>query len=158
MAEPLKKTTTNRKQKKFVKALAQTGNVKKSASLAGYDPDYGSFLKRQPHIQTALQKAIDDAGLDDVKVTDKIDEGLKATYVKKDEGKKYPDFHARHKYLDTLLKIRGDYAPEKHEIRQEKLTLIITPDVLKGLKDSKSIEKDEVIEAEIVEEDGRASN
>ena len=158
MGEPLKSTKLNRKHKKFVKALAKTGEVRRSAQLAGYDdPGYGTFLQRQPHIQTALQQALEKEDLNDDKVASEIKDGLKSTYVKKDGGTAYTDFHARHKYLDTLIKIKGGYAPEKHEIRQEKLTLIVTPDVIKGLKDSKAITDDEadVIEAEIIgEQDG----
>jgi len=155
MGEPLKSTKLNRKHKKFVKALAKTGDVRRSTQLAGYeDPTYGSFLQRQPHIQTALQQALEKEKLNDDKVASEIKNGLKATYVKKDGGQEYTDHHARHKYLDTLIKIKGGYAPEKHEIRQEKLNLIVTPDVIKGLKDAKAISKEEadVIEAEIIEE------
>jgi phage terminase small subunit len=155
MTEKLIGDKLNKKQKKFVKHLAETGNVTKATHLAGYSQQpYGSWLKRQPQIQTALQEALEKQELTDNKVAGEIKKGLKATYVKKDEGKKYPDFHARHKYLDTLIKIKGGYAPEKHEIRQEKLTLIVTPDVINGLKDAKAISDDEAeaIEAEIIEE------
>ncbi len=26
-----------------------------------------------------------------------------------------PDYHVRHKYLETILKVIGAYAPQKHE-------------------------------------------
>jgi len=156
MAEPLRGKRKTRQQKRYVDALARTGDVSKACEVAGFaDNSYGYFLNRQPHIQTMLQQALEKYKLNDDKVAMEIDNGLKATYVKKDKGEEYPDFHARHKYLDTLIKIKGGYAPEKHEIRQEKLTLIVTPDVLKGLKDADAITDDDAkaIEAEIVEED-----
>jgi len=153
MNESLKKKT-NRKHQKFVKALARTGNASRAADIAGYNQSYGRWLKTQPQIQTALQQVLEEEELNDDRVAKEIKNGLEATYVKKDGGEEYPEWHARHKYLDTLVKIKGGYAPEKHEIRQEKLTLIVTPDVIKGLKDSKAITDDEAkaIEVEVVEE------
>lgn len=162
MGEPLKSTKLNRKHKKFVKALAKTGDARRSADLAGYeDPTYGAFLQRQPHIQTALQQALEKEDLNDDKVATEIKDGLKAMYVKKDGGTKYTDHHARHKYLDTLIKIKGGYAPEKHEIKQERLILNYNIDMRKGLLDAKAItdEEAEAIEAEILEEqDDRADS
>lgn len=159
MTDTLKSTKLNKRQRKCVNALAKTGSTMKAADISGYDHSYVSWLKKQPHIQTALQEALRKENLDDKRIAKTIDKGLKATYVKKDGGKAYPDFHARHKYLDTAIKIHGGYAPEKHEIRQEKLTLIVTPDCLRGLKDAGAItdEDAEAIEAEVVEEDGRTN-
>ena len=154
MAEDLKTKTLTRKHRKFIKALAEGKGSGEAASYAGYHPAYASYLKGQPLIQTALQQALERKGLTDDKLAGTIDKGLGATYVKKDGGKKYPDWHARHKYLDTAIKIKGGYAPEKHEIRQEKLTLIVTPETIKGLKDARAIDdtEAELIEAEVMEE------
>jgi len=109
---------------------------------------------RQPKIQSELQLALDNAGLGNDVIASKIQEGLEATYVKKDGGTQYKDYHAIHKYLDMAVKIGGGYAPEKHEIKQEKLTLIVTPEVIKGLKDARAItEADlEILDAEVIEE------
>lgn len=154
MAKPLSTETTNRKQKKFIRKVVETGNYRKSAELTGYDAQYGSYLMRQPKIQTELQLALEKAGLTDETIAEKIKEGQKATYVRKDGGKKYPDYHARHKYLDTQIKIGGGYAPEKHEIQQKKLVVILSPELRKGLIDARAITEAEagVIEAEVLEE------
>lgn len=157
MAEPLANNDKiTRKQNKFIKKVVETGNIRKSTALAGFsDPSYGSFLMRQPKIQTALQTELEKAGLGDKKVASEIKNGLKATYVKKDGGKLYPDFHARHKFLDTAIKIKGGYAPEKHEIEQKQLIIILSPELKRGLIDAKAMteEESEVIEAEILEEE-----
>ena len=155
MAKQLSTKTTSRKQKKFIRKVVETGNYRKSAELAGYDSGYGSYLMRQPKIQTELQLALEKAGLTDETIAKKIKEGQKATYVKKDGGKAYPDFHARHKYLDTQIKIGGGYAPEKHEIQQKKLVVILSPELRKGLIDAEAMteEEMEVIEAEVVREE-----
>ena len=155
MAKALSMKPTSRKQKKFIRKVVETGNYRKSAELAGYDAQYGSYLARQPKIQTELQQALVKAGLTDDTVAEKIDEGQKATYVKKDGGTEYPDYHARHKYVDMQIKIGGGYAPEKHEIQQKKLVIILSPELRKGLIDARAITEAEaeVIEAAVLEED-----
>ena len=142
-----KETPTTLKNKKFIKNVVKEGNVSKAATLSGYQPDYGSYLMKQPKIQSELQSALERAGLGDDVIASKIAEGLESTFVKKDGGTTYKDYHAIHKYLDMAIKIGGGFAPEKHEIRQEKLTLIVTPEVIKGLEDSKVLTK---AEAEVI--------
>lgn len=137
----LKEHTENTpRQKKFVRELAKTGEIGKSALKAGYkDPNYGSQLMMNPKIVTALQIELENQGVTREKIVKKINEGLNATRVIKDGGKKYKDYHAIHKFLDTYLKITGEYAPEKHQIEEKRITIVITPETLKGLKDAKAI-------------------
>jgi len=157
MPKPLNEDTPlTMRQKKFVKKFIETGNQAKAASLAGYaQPGEGSYLTKQPKIQTSIQKALDDAGLTDVKVADLLKDGTKAYYVKKDGGRKYPDFHARDKSVDKIIKIKGGYAPEKHEIMEKKLVIILSPETRKGLIDARAITEEEadVIEAEVLAEE-----
>jgi len=156
MAKQLTKKSTNRKQKKFVKKVIETGhNIRKATDLAGYEPGYGYHLMKQPKIQNEIQLALERAGLTDDTIAEKIKEGQNATYVKKDGGKKYKDFHAIHKYVDMQVKIGGGYAPEKHEIKQEKLVVILSPELRKGLIDAEAMTEDEmeVIEAEVIKEE-----
>lgn len=132
------------KQKKFVKNLAKTGEIGKSAKLVGYEKTYGSKLMRSSKILTLLHQELEKQGVTDVRVVGKIKDGLNAYYVKKDGGKKYKDFHAIHKYLDMVFKLRGDYAPEKHQVERKEITIVITPEVLKGLKDARAITDEEL--------------
>ena len=143
------------KMKKFARRVAKTGEVIKSGTDVGYKGNYGSQLMKNPKIQTAIQIEMDRIGTTTEKIARKIDEGMDAYRVIRDKGKKYPDFHVRKEYIDMAVKIRGDYAPEKHQITQEKLVLIITPETIKGLKDAEAITESEVdvITAEIVEEE-----
>ena len=135
------------RQKKYVRRLAETGKILKSATDVGYkDPRYGSQLMMNPKILTALQQELDSLGVDKNLIVRKIKKGLNATRVIKDGGQKYEDFHAQHKFLDMLLKVRGDYAPEKHQIEERKITIVITPETLKGLKDAKAITDDDIEE------------
>ena len=152
----LTKKGTNRKQKKFVKKVIETGhNIRKATDLAGYEPGYGYHLMKQPKIQNEIQLALERAGLTNDSLADGIKEGQEATYVKKDKGKAYPDYHARHKYYDMQVKIEGGYAPEKHEIKQEKLVVVLSPELRKGLLDAEAMTEDEmeVVEADVIEEE-----
>lgn len=140
------------RMKKYVRRLAQTGEIMKAATDVGYKQgQYGSQLMKNPKIQTALQEELDALGVDKQLVVRKLKQGLNAYRVIRDGGKKYKDFHAIHKYLDMYMKLEGHYAPEKHEIKQEKLIMVITPETIKGLKDSKAI-PDRIVEGEVVEE------
>jgi hypothetical protein len=141
MTKKLKEHTELKpRQKKFVKRVAETGKILKSASDVGYaNPRYGSQLMNNPKILTAIQAELESQGVDKVRIVKKINEGLEATRVIKDGGKKYEDFHARHKFLDMLLKVRGDYAPEKHQIEEKRITIVITPETIKGLKDAGAV-------------------
>ncbi len=109
------------KMKKYVRRLAKTGEIMKSANDVGYKGNYGSQLLKNPKIQTALQEELDALGVDKELVVRKLKQGLSAYRVIRDGGTKYKDFHAIHKYLDMYMKLEGHYAPEKHEIKQEKL-------------------------------------
>ena len=146
----------NINHKKYVQNRLAGNNKSVSARRAGFvSQGYGSFLDRQPMIQTMLQLALEKKGLTDDKVADVLDDGLKSFYVKKDGGTEYPDFHAREKYLVDLIKIKGGFAPEKHEISEKRIILMITPDFKKGLKDSGLIgeEEEKIIDAEIIKEE-----
>jgi len=142
-------------QRKFVKNLVRTGKTCKSSELAGYHRTYGSQLMAQPHIQTAIVLAMDKAGISDDKLAKKLKQGLNA-YVppKAVGGKKYPDFYSRFKYLDMAIKIKGGYAPEKHQIESKQIVLMITPEVIKGLKDTGKITEEEakIVEGELIDE------
>ncbi len=65
----------------------------------------------KPQVQRSIIKALEDAGVDDALIAKKVKEGLDATAVKIHEGVvvcEVPDHQARHKFVDTALKIRGD--------------------------------------------------
>jgi len=167
MAKQLTKKTTNRKQKKFVKKLVETGgNIAQATDLAGYAPGHGYHLMKQPKIQTELQLALEGAGLTDDTLATKIKDGQNATYVKKDGGKSYKDYHAIHKYCDMQIKIGGGYAPEKTEHIEKRMIFNVTPEAIKALQDCDvpkeeievlvgSVKDSDAIDAEIIEDKGK---
>lgn len=159
MAEEKKKRITTKKAKtakRFAKKLVQHGNKELAADQCGLSRKYGYDIVKQPEFLTALQIVLDEEGLDDLKIAQTIKRGLEAFYVRKDGGIKYPDFHAIDKALSQLIKIKGGYAPEKTEHSEKKVTFIVTPDILKGVKDSRILEhkkiESDIIDAEVLDE------
>lgn len=116
------------RQKRWVQEFADpTGpgykNATKSAELAGYSPDAatatGIKLLRDEQVQRAIISALERRGITDDYLAVKMREGLNAEVVElaKHEGKitderSFPDFHARHKYLETAHRLRGDFPNE----------------------------------------------
>lgn len=102
--------------------------------------------------RTEMQIALENKRVNAARLARKIKAGLDATNAAKysKEGtviqEENPDFAIQQKYIDMTLKIRGDYAPEKTEIEHKVITLNLTPEFIKGLKDSKAITTKEVTE------------
>ena len=147
-------------QKKFAKNFVQSGTTNKSALKAGYSSgSYGSALKKLEHVQSEIQQEKVRQGIDDVLLTRKMKDGLNAVYPAKfsKDGvilqQEAKDYFTRHKYIDTVLKVRGDYAPEKHQIETKTIVIHVDKTFIKGLKDANAISdvEAEILEAEIVE-------
>jgi len=145
----------NVRQKKFIKNRVAGMGIGESALRAGYaTATEGSVLLHRPQIQTALQKAMAKAGIDDDMKAQKLKEGLDATYpehLSKDGHTltpAAPDFFTRGQYLDKVLKIGGDYAPDRQIQEQHQVIINVQMDTntLRGLKDCG------VIDAEVIDD------
>ena len=160
-----KPAKVNVRRKKFVKNLVSGMGVGESALRAGYaHKTEGTALLREPSVLTALQTAMDKAGIDDEYLSCKIKEGLNAEYPEKlrKDGSvlqpSAPDFFVRQLYLDKALKIRGDYAPEKSIQENRTLTINLNMSMAKGLIDAGVIEPEEIQRLEEGDVYGRAES
>lgn len=143
--EPLKKLGPRHHKLLALKASGQS--TAEAARAVGVTEDYARHLMQQPLVQSALQQKMDEVGITDQKIAEKINEGLDAlTPPKKEGGRRYEDFFTRRLYLDMVLKLKGEYAPEKKEETKKIIHLTITPEAVKGFMDAG------VIDAEIVDE------
>ena len=131
------------REKKYVKLRAEGCKVGESSLRAGFaTPQYGTYLKAQEHIQSAIQQAISDAGLTDELIAKRLREGVDATKLEvKKKGKKFiikttPDFNVRHRYIETTMKAKGSLAQEGAKVHNQQINIIVTPDVAKGFLDS----------------------
>ena len=89
------------------KVVENGGNVSKAMRDAGYTEK--TAKTPQKLTESKGWKELVEEYLPDDLLARVHHEGLQAT-----KGKK-PDYFARHKYLDTAYKIKGEYAPEKFE-------------------------------------------
>jgi hypothetical protein len=159
---PVQRRKPTQMQKNFAKNFVETGKVGKSALKAGYsNASHGSSLMKTEAVQTAIQQEMFNQGITDTLLSKKMKDGLGANYPAKFSAKtgqllqeEAPDFYTRKQYIDMILKIRGDYAPEKHQIEKKEIVIILNAEVVKGLKDAKAITdvEAEVLEAELVQE------
>lgn len=118
-----------KKEKGFVKDYLKTGNGTRSA-LNNYDTTsentaavIASENIRKPHIKILVEDAFPDEMLFEIHK-----QGLKSTKVisanitygeadeKTNDFIEVPDHQTIHKYLDTAYKLKGSFAPEKHDI------------------------------------------
>ena len=92
------------------------GLTKVDAGLAaGYD-NGGQTVLQRPRVQNALAVALSAEGLNEERIATKIRKGLRAkkTMVIDGEAVDVPDHSAQHKYLTTLLELRGDLDSKKN--------------------------------------------
>jgi hypothetical protein len=112
------------KQDRFITEYLTTGNGTQAAIKAGYSPkraDQQAYENlRKPEIRRALKDRLNEQGITESFLLQKISEGLEAYTVKtvSHEGKvtderAYPNFAVRWRYIDTALKLRGMYPAEK---------------------------------------------
>lgn len=103
-----------------------------------------------PRVLTYMARLMDNAGITDEKLVAKIDEGLEAMRIQgtDDNFIEVADHNARHKYLDTALKLKQHYPKEEGAtnttnilvIPQELITkYAIAPNATKGSNGQSSI-------------------
>jgi hypothetical protein len=111
------------KERNAVRGVIE-GKTKTQAMIdAGYSET--TAAKRQQlvfgreRVQDAFIAAFESQGLSADRLARIIEEGLEATRTlgnKKDGmALTVPDYHVRHRYLETVLKVMGAFAPQKHE-------------------------------------------
>lgn len=119
------------KQRKFIKAMMEHGNITQAVIDAGYkhkDRDSASssgwviLRKLRPYIADVMEMR----GIDDTRLSKVLDDGLQATKIEMvkdaDGNQKFgmvTDHYIRHKYMETALKVKGGFAPEKKELMGE---------------------------------------
>jgi hypothetical protein len=139
----------NRKQHKFKREILKGNSVREAAELSGYGGSYGYHLMEQPKIISAIQVELDKQGIEDEFIVKRIKQGCNAYLVKSGMGgvKKYPDFKARESYIKLVLNLRGDLKPDAQIVQNKQINIVMSPDFVKGLVDSKKIT---AVEAEVI--------
>lgn len=110
------------KQRKLIKGVAAGKSQTQAAILAGYSEKTAAASATEtlgkPNVREALQRALEKVGVSDELLAMKTREGLDATrgMVTKDGVEKVEDFHARHRYLETALKLKGALDSERDTV------------------------------------------
>lgn len=118
------------KQRIFIKEYIKNGgNATEAAEKAGFNcTSRNSFctigLRVLGKVQNRIQSIMKARGIDNFRLTEVLEKGLSSektvsvfnTDDKANVSVTIPDHPTRHKYLETALKINGDFAPEKREI------------------------------------------
>ena len=138
------------REKKYVKHRVEGCKVGESSLRAGFaTPQYGTYLKGQEHIQSALQDALVKAGCTDEFVAKRLKEGADATHPERrnKDGvvivQESPDFFIRHKHVETIMKAKGSLVQEGTTTKNTQINIIVTPEGAKGFLDSGVINKKE---------------
>lgn len=105
----------------FVKEIVEHGNQTEAARKAygikneGYARVKGHKQLTKNNIVKAIQTLAD--RISDDKLHEVLEEGLDASQKLVKDGQiiaEIPDHNVRHKFLDTAIKLKGLYAPEKN--------------------------------------------
>jgi len=106
-------------ERALVEAVADGLTPTAAGRAAGYAE--GTDVVRRPAVQSALLSAFARRGIDEDRIAKVVNRGLKATRRIYDKAgnlvDEIPDHIARHRYLDTVLTVRGDL--KHHENNEE---------------------------------------
>jgi len=164
------------REKRFVERYLTNGFDRHEAYLYAYPgPKTMATVKgapnrllSKPKVRRAIEDALKAAGIDERLIAQKIREGLEATRIVATVSEKGPDgeerlvkvrdidYNARHRYLETLIKIRGDVAPKQVHHKHDHQVNVHPIDLDKFRLDQprpKAIEADVVDVTEADEED-----
>jgi len=120
------------RQRRFIKFYLESGNASAAALKAGYkDRQRGYELVLKLVNLGLFQELLEQNGLTDDALVKVLHEGLQATKVVgylnqkidgtqkvSDEFVEIPDYHCRHRYLETALKLKNKFL-DKKDIKEE---------------------------------------
>ena len=116
--EPDKRRTS--KQRAFYKHIALGYNPSEAAKRAGYKAPRASAHDLIQNHTYAFRQAAAEADYLIPDIFADLVAGTKATREAFDERtgewKEIADYNARHKFIDTIIKVQGFYPSEKHEV------------------------------------------
>ncbi len=116
-----------KKQRKFTKAIVHdTDSLSEATRMAGYDTLTPSHIGNQNlnklYVRQAILAEMEKSGVTNEKLTQRLNEGLDATKVQTsptEPDKTIPDHVARHKYLETALKLKDAYPNDKRTVEHK---------------------------------------
>jgi len=147
------------KEREFLKKLIKTeGDVRKAGEIvfgnAGKD---GYKLLRRERVVKALTVLMEDVGLTEKKLVEKLKDGLEAMKYDYGQKKQVPDYFIRYKYLDLIFRLRGDYAPTKYKVEGEVTHKVNELEsIIRNMSSAKELQ--DIKEAEIINQEENNNN
>ncbi len=139
------------KERKFVKAVIETGNGTEAAKIAKYKGNrvtlsaVASENLQKPPIMSAVLAAQEKAGITDDLLAKVLKDGLKSNLTKffqKDgkviEQKRCKDMPTRGRYLDTAHKLRGEFAPDESRVNIESEDIKSLTDSMRAIAEGRN--------------------
>lgn len=142
------------KQRKFVDEYLKTGNGVQAA-LAAYGSEDMTYNTagviahenlNKPKIVKTMAQLLDEAGVTDEKIAEKIKEGFEAVshVVRGDKIARVPDYNARHRYVRTALEVKEKMPNAKlqieGDIKKDVTIRIIEDTTLKDVHEGELVE------------------
>lgn len=136
---------TIKQEKAIANVVGNGGNVTKAMKDAGYSHRTAHNPKKLT--ESEAWKKIMKKALPDKLLAKVHKEGLTATkkeqkIVGRDDSgaPEYEmvdvdDFPTRHRYLDTAYKLKGNYTPEKHEVKMPEEDMDVLKEILSSLRE-----------------------
>ncbi len=91
------------KENRFIRFYIESGNASDAALKAGYKQRQSGYENlTKPYIQESFKHIADQVGITDEAIAKLLKAGLEA-----DTGNEVKDFLIRHKYIDTILRLKG---------------------------------------------------
>lgn len=117
------------KQRRFVRAYLEGKPMVQAAAEAGYSPTTGARgateLLRSSKVRSAIQHALEEAGVTDERLAAVIKDGLdacKSTHLVHDgeiHELRSEDWQARLRFVDTVLRLKAAYPENAPEVAEE---------------------------------------
>lgn len=129
------------KQRKWIKAYIKTGSATKAAQEVYNTTSYNSAAQIGSENLKKLQYGdlMESMGLTDVALLNVGTKGMLEANKQSITGEVFPDYNVRHKYWDTMLKLKGRLNPKSDgDVNINEVKILVIPPELIGKYDLSS--------------------
>lgn len=123
------------KQRRWIKAYIKTGNATEAA-MQVYDckdRNSASVIGTENLAKLSIPDLMEEMGLTDIALLNVGTEGMMKSVKQSIDGSVYPDYGVRHKYWDTMLKLKGRLSDKKNtDVNINEVKILVVPPELIG--------------------------
>lgn len=123
------------KQRKWIKEYIATGNATEAA-MRVYDcknRNVANFIGSENMSKLPIAELMEEMGLTDVALLNVGTEGMMKAVKQSVTGEVHPDYAVRHKYWDTMLKLKGKLRDKQEaNLNIDQVKVLVVPPELIG--------------------------